>query len=173
MSHRVLFCNAAPDVVTAVSAVSLTADVRELWAHTSLSPSLHCGRTVKAAAEEQTDSRLLHVFLLDRRGHFITQDLLFSERTYTRISQPAGESGGRRTFGRVIDWLIYVWYIYFNLIPLTLEDAPDCRARMGPLLPFIVLCVSAAVPHHVQGKRKSGLSLTFSDQYLLIGTLVK
>ncbi|XP_014901814.1 sushi, nidogen and EGF-like domain-containing protein 1 [Poecilia latipinna] len=31
-----------------------------------------------------------------------------------------------------------------------LGDSPDCCARMGPLLPFIVLCLSAAVPHRVK-----------------------
>uniref|UniRef100_A0A3P9N9A7 EGF like repeats and discoidin domains 3 n=3 Tax=Poecilia reticulata TaxID=8081 RepID=A0A3P9N9A7_POERE len=31
-----------------------------------------------------------------------------------------------------------------------LGDSPDCCARMGPLLPFIVLCLGAAVPHRVK-----------------------
>uniref|UniRef100_A0A1A8S5I8 EGF-like repeats and discoidin I-like domains 3b n=2 Tax=Nothobranchius rachovii TaxID=451742 RepID=A0A1A8S5I8_9TELE len=75
-------------------------------------------------------------------GDFITQELL-SLRTYTAASPTRAEEG--QLLPVCSSFLLFCCHI-----PITLEDTPGC-ARMGPLLPFIVLCLSAAGPHLVEG----------------------
>lgn len=71
-----------------------------------------------------------------------------------------GESEGRRTFA---DRCVISPHIF-----ITLEVRPVSCARMGPLLLSIALCLSAAVPQHVRGERKSDcLSISLSKRFTL------
>lgn len=148
MSHGVLFCNSGPEVVAALSAVSVTAYVRELWAHTSLSRSLHCGRTVKAAAEQQTHSSLTS--LVPARPDPVEATL--SLRTYfplsghTKASNPAAWRGRRKENFWPRDRFVYWWYIYFNLIPFNLGRRTWLSREDGTATPFLRVVFERGCP---------------------------